>query len=602
MAELSTRLVSDWLYQFWLYSFNTAKYWGEGPRYWKAQNLGFVVNVDTSQHEMISTTPMASIESRDQRDHSTDNVSPSPLCRWSIHILQESYEAVSNPLSESYDEPDMSNSMQPWPETWRHPPFEERLQNNLIHHDFSSINREDIPLAIDVVANTAKRSPDQLRMEALGFAIMGRNPSLVADLLGEVIDADQNIESLHPLHLATSFLDGSKSCCQVFHLISYVIGSNRNAYINELGHTVLDNLMITILKNHTSIRPGIVDDALRGESHFSSEQVSICGRWDADSECYRALLASGISTIPFTWKHKFCHTSIQVVCHCIELASSHVIGGLLERTPSGLFLKHCPCCGLKLQLLPLHTLVLTAFWLGNNGCEDEDLFGIICCLLSLISCSIDEHLSHTAEISLSLLLGDDDYHTCTHSSLSPLEMAEIIWETKVSDWSTRAVIGWQVFLHILREATEGLVDPDMQLDSYTPDYLSDCDFHRDSDYSRGSFGASNRLGHIWAAAQTELLTYRRREEDAPWMSENFDMEALLQSLETKTTVSMPLVQNRMMKSYCPCGIFGDERAYDFYCLRREEAAAYYFSNLDDWAQTSIVDDSITKEFQNMFGS
>ena len=74
------------------------------------------------------------------------------------------------------------------------------------------------------------------------------------------------------------------------------------------------------------------------------------------------------------------------------------------------------------------------------------------------------------------------------------------------------------------------------------------------------------------------------------------MEALFQSLETKTTVSMPLVQNSMMKSYCPCGTFEDKR--DFECLRREEAAAYYFSNLDDWARTSIVDDSMIKEFLN----
>ena len=598
MAKLSTRLVSNWLYQFWLYSFNTAKYWGEGPRYWKAQNLGFVVNVDTSQHEVISTPPIAHIAPLDQRGHSTENVCPSQLCQWSIHVLQEGYEAVPSPLSESYDEPDSSNSMQPWPETWHHPPFEERLQDNLIHHDFSSINREDIPLAIDVVANAAKRSPDQLRIEALGFAIMGRNPSLVADLLGKVMDADQNIESLYPLHLATSFLDGSKSCCQVFHLISYAMGSKRNVYVNELGHTVLDNLMIAILKNHTSIHPGIVDDALRGESHFESEQVSICGRWDADSECYRALLASGISTIPFTWKHKFCHTSIQAVCHCIELVSDNIIAGLPERTPSGLFLKHCPCCGLKLQLLPLHTLVLTAFWLGNNGCEDEDLFGIIYCLLSMISCRMGKQLSLTAEISLSLLLGDDDNHTCTHSSLSPLEMAEIIWETKVGGWSTRAAMGWQVFLHILREAEECLVDWDGQLDSSTPGYLSDCHFHLDKSDRRESFGASNRLGHIWAAVQTELLTYRRCEEDAPWMSENFDMEALLQSLETKTTVSMPLVQNSMMKAYCPCGMFEDKHDYD--CLRREEAAAYYFSNFDDWARTSIVDDSITKVFLSLW--
>jgi hypothetical protein len=163
-----------------------------------------------------------------------------------------------------------------------------------MHHDFSSINRENLPLAVGVVGEAAERSQDQLLIEALGFSIMGRNPSLVANMLQKAIDAELDLEALYPLHLATTYLDGSKSCCQVLHLIGMAVGNDRKSYINELGHTVLDNIMITILKNHSSIKPGIVDDALRGELDFPGEQASICGRWDADSDCYRALLASGI--------------------------------------------------------------------------------------------------------------------------------------------------------------------------------------------------------------------------------------------------------------------------------------------------------------------
>jgi len=596
-AEYSTRIMSNWLYQFWLFSFNTAKHWGEGPRYWKAQNLGLIQNdeqysvLSTGQHKMVITSPSASLE---QPGPSAENVCPSQLCRWSIHISQENYETIPSPPPEPFDEPKTSSSMRPWPETWHHPPFEERLRDNLMHHDFSSINRENLPLAVGVVGEAAERSQDQLLIEALGFSIMGRNPSLVANILRKAIDAELDLEALYPLHLATTYLDGSKSCCQVLHLIGMAVGDDRKSYINELGHTVLDNIMITILKNHSSIKPGIVDDALRGELHFSGEQASICGRWDADSDCYRALLASGISTIPFAWKHKFCHTSIQVVCHCIELLASYAIGGFLESTPSGLFLKHCPCCGMKLQLLPLHTLVLTAFYLGNDGCEDEDLFGVICCLLCLLRNGGHDHVSDAAEISLSLLFGEDDGNTCTHNSLSPAELAETLWQTKVSYWSTTAAMGWQILLHIIREAEEGSGNQHGLLEPSSPDNLTDCGFH---EYFDGGyvFGANERLGHIWAAAQTELLTYRRRSEDESWTSENFDMEALLQSLETKTAVSIPLIQKSMMRRYCPCGLFKDGWVECSYGVRREGAAAYYFSNLDDWARTSMLDDNVVAE-------
>lgn len=88
-------------------------------------------------------------------------------------------------------------------------------------------------------------------------------------------------------------------------------------YTNDRGHTVLDNLMIAILKGHTSCTPGQVDNAFKGQVRFSGEEVDICGRWDADSGCIRELLAKGIHRIPFQWEHKFCHTSIQTICHSI---------------------------------------------------------------------------------------------------------------------------------------------------------------------------------------------------------------------------------------------------------------------------------------------
>jgi hypothetical protein len=75
-----------------------------------------------------------------------------------------------------------------------------------------------------------------------------------------------DIVDLFPYHLATAFLDGSTNCCNIFYALmwehkleNYII----RLYINDKGHTVLDNLMITILKSHTSCPPVTVDDVFK---------------------------------------------------------------------------------------------------------------------------------------------------------------------------------------------------------------------------------------------------------------------------------------------------------------------------------------------------
>ena len=83
-----------------------------------------------------------------------------------------------------------------------------------------------------------------------------------------------------------------------------------------------------------------------------------CGRWAPDLNDLTTVLGSGVGGIPLEWKHKFCHTSVQVILHCIQAAEFHSAD---LNTPSGLYLKLCFSCGSKLQLQPLHTLIFTAF-------------------------------------------------------------------------------------------------------------------------------------------------------------------------------------------------------------------------------------------------
>ena len=127
-----------------------------------------------------------------------------------------------------------------------------------------------------------------------------------------------------------------------------------------------------------------MDSAFQKEKRFEGEDVDICGRWDADSDCVRKLLAEGTSRIPFKWKHLFCHTSAQALCHCIGIIYGPCWGPDIN-FQSGLYVRRCLHCGLKMELKPLHALVLTGLRLCLSGCKDETLFGLLAVLLFCIS-------------------------------------------------------------------------------------------------------------------------------------------------------------------------------------------------------------------------
>lgn len=129
-----------------------------------------------------------------------------------------------------------------------------RLLNNIQTNDFSSISTKELPLAPGVVAKATENAPKENFQEALGFAIMGRNAKLLVDILDRCRPLkEEDVFVLYPLHLATSYLDGATSCCQILQILGYYIDcaelDTRKLLVNTLGHTVLDNVMITILYN-----------------------------------------------------------------------------------------------------------------------------------------------------------------------------------------------------------------------------------------------------------------------------------------------------------------------------------------------------------------
>jgi hypothetical protein len=588
--------MSDWLYEYWFFCFKTAKNWGRGPRAWTAELLDFA-RYNPHHSSNPSGTPQSIMAQSEDQQETIPVLTKH--CRWYIHVRQSNYqpipddEAPSNPVDQDSN---VESTWLPWPKDWQEPPLSTRLRDALEHNDFSSVSATILPVAIPEIAKAAKRSPNELLLESLGFSIMTRNLDQIDEILQQLTNPrtgniwpDVDMTALYPFHMATSYLDGHKACCDILTvLLLETPGLHISSlFTNELGHTILDNLMISILKSHSSSVPAIVDDSWKDTTRFIGEEVDICGRWDADSPCVRYLLTSGNPSIPPTWKHKFCHTSIQTVWHCIEQMNNYVPGRLMLETASGLYVCRCFDCGLKLQLQPLHSLVMTTYHLANSSCQDEDLFGMLACLLCFISSGLD--LQKTANVSVTALMQTDITGIiCDHEDLTPAELAEKISEySVVESWSTKVRTGWEVFGGVLRLCED--------LESNTDDALMEDDDdgnhfigtsepgidlqvnHFDGHKKVRCFHARRDVATLWASVQTELLSYRRLKDGMDWLSPRFSMEELKDQLERGESLSVGYVEQDLLKPHCTCGKFGGN-----VIAILADATAPDIANLDIW--------------------
>ena len=518
-------------------------------------------------------------------------LAPHSLCKWSVHCDLRGFE---NPLVlplEDLRSNDRAARVH-WLSTPDYKNFTKKLCENIETISLSDIGPYDLPIATSYIAETARRSPKEFLKEAFGFSIISRNLSLLADLISSRQDLD--ITELYPYHLAASYLNGSKECCLVFDFLADI--EHGKGYVNEWGHTVLDQLMMTILKSHTSCVPGMVDPALKNFNYFQGQEVDICGRWDADSDCVRSFFV-----IPFEWKHMFCHTSVQAICHCIG-----VVYGRAEladvNTPSGLFAKTCLDCGRKLQLFPLHTLVFVGVHLSQSGCRNENLFGILACLLRLLSLGANPLCK--AAVSVQALLDGKDTVGCNHEELNPFDFLEKLLPYVSSSWSLDLNRGWQVIRNVLWQSVIEweFATPQPESAIEKQKYVNDFDMFIDysmvdtrmlgeaecrkgipidcphSHEHKNFFGENRILSSLWAAVQTELLTYRRPEE-GPWLSPNFSMSAADRSLTSGDKSSIGLLRDNMMKGYCACGEFSGCSISSRPAV--EDVASYRYSNMND---------------------
>lgn len=590
----------------------TAKYWGRGPKTWDLPSINFK---SFAQHP-IPSTPIQQLEQGQslesipplQSDMALD--SPTQLCRWTIHYKdEEDYEGLSSPLSTADSNPeehfdiDDESTWSEWPTQGRPQSLANTLSSGLEQNMFTMVQKEGLPLAADSIINTIKKSPDELQAEAIGFIIMSRN----IDAFDEILEAEgvpECISAISPFHLAAKFLDGGKSCCLIMEeLVNCLYDRNSIGlnYVDKSGHTVLDTLFATILRSHSTASLKIVSDTFADQSQCTGQEVDPCGRWDADSPCIRQLYSwKGEVTIPREWKHMFCHSSVQTVCHCISVifTTSRKPG---INTRSGLFIRRCPHCGLKLDTGPLHSLVITTFFLANHALPGETLFGMIACLVCLLTYFADP--CTRVEVSISAVLGlslaDDE---CQHSPLNAAELASQVPSSIIDSWPHEVRQGWSVFNTILqhdviqrrRETVSSPnalgIDFDDSTDTETED-IDSCDHRLHENHL--IYCGNQWLGLVWAAIQAELLTYRRLNEDDSWLSPRFKMKDIPIAFESNDdqliNQALGVIGDdgqRMLKDHSQCGLFEAQHPG---CVRREEACALYYSNLDDWKRSTFIE-------------
>lgn len=425
---------------------------------------------------------------------------------------------------------------------------------------------------------------------------------------GELAD---EVADIYPFHLAAAFLDGGNTCCSVVDTLTNYLGMDLftphrdQGYRDSLGNTVLDAFMISIVRSHTSVAPDHVNNNFDPPHRFPGEEKDICGRWDVTSPILRNHFQRGYARIPSKWKHALCHTAVQAICHSIIGIYGSPAAPKIDHL-SGLFIRRCTNCGLKLELGPLHTLVVVAFYLAQQGMRNETLFGPLAILVCLLSLGADPNLM--AAISIKDILGGAEPGLCHHRPMNAAELVGAVPHSIISRWSHECQTGWYCIFHVLRlresnarkkestvaqntflaelaDNSDGETDEDS--DSCELEYMIGGTLHDEwLNWPRGT----PILSTLWTTIQVELLTYRRIEIDQPWVSDKFSMVALREWLEGTThAFDTPLLTEKLVKSYSAC--CGWFLCTDFAVPIAEDVCTEHFMNMDVYSRTTFLNHS-----------
>jgi hypothetical protein len=491
------------MYQFYVFAIRAAKDCSQGL-------TTTLENATMTTTAMKTTTTKTADAKNTAEDDPLSEVEPPPsLCQRDIYCL------VPKPRDTF---PNGDNKLRP--NSWSElssvvPSFEFVLLEALKTNSFTTLKAPDLPFSTALVAQAAANSPRELLADAVHFAYASGQECLLMNLMERILGHRIDLpESSMPFDLGYVYLDEVKKSGVESALQLLIALSNRsfNGPIDTRdGLTSLDNIMALILELHTSFTRTLNGDRDDGKSINTRLFRDICLRWDHDSSCIRALRVQGIDTIPFEWKHMFCHSSTWKICQNLAGGFPNRISPDINRR-SGLFSTKCSACAQHLYMMPLHCLVFVSWQLATAGCEGETLFGILACLIELLARGADPLLK--ANTNISALQGLVPSTGCPHPLVTPLAFAEQLPKDDYSTWRDETKLGWDVFVATLRVATEKRI---LLQAWHTPG-------------SNAYYIQKRGVGLLREEIHNELHAYRRRTPDDPWLSINFSMTHLLSRL------------------------------------------------------------------------
>jgi hypothetical protein len=487
--------VTDYLHDFYMYSFVVAKYWGRGPsmHQWTA---GLVSSLTTGSlagasppNRALAMLPGATPDRWDEIVNQ-----PTQLCKWSIHVKPVAYSPIPEKDDDVPDEFDIDNpqSWRMWSEKEMSVSFTSTMQQSLMNNTFSFTSMDSLPIAPELISASVQKDPDLLLGDAVKAAIMAGNSELLDNLLEDAESKQLDmLKEIHPFHLAAAILDGGHRCCSVIETLSGWIGPEYLFFNqhDDLGHTVLDALLVTVLRSHTTVSPEHVNPCFNPPHRYPGEEKDVCGRWDADSPAVRSLFRCGFPRIPTSWKHAFCHTAVQAVCHSAIIMLGSPARPPID-APSGLFLRRCNNCGLELKLGPLHTVIVVAFYLAHCGMPGETLLGILAVLVCLLS--LGANPSMKTDMSVQEILGGAEMGRRYHKLMDSYDLMQEVPERLISGWTPECQVGWSCIRRVLLLAKR---DSDAKLSRAEVESMSENDCQDDSDGTSDSDLEESAQGH-----------------------------------------------------------------------------------------------------------
>nr|CDP27658.1 Putative protein of unknown function [Podospora anserina S mat+] len=495
----------NYLHDFHVHAFVTAKYWGMGPRQWTPR--------------MISAFTLGS-----HHDEAEIPEAPPLLCQWPILGNEPSNRGVLDIDEDNGDDFFDVNTPKSW-KLWKRSSESSMvatIKESLIQSTFSRTSPPQVPILTEFISRSVAQDPHAIQLEAFKMAILSGNQSLLVELCRQNDGhLPARINEINPLHLAATFLHGGKCFELMLELLIRLQPRDISTGTQDnFQHTVLDTLLITILRSHTSVWPDEVSLAFNPPNRFPGEEKDICGRWDCDSPVLRSLFRRGYARVQDDWKHPFCHTSVTAVCHSIITVTT-APGFTDINTLSGLFVRRCACCGLELKLSPLQAVVVLAFYLAHRGMGGETLFGPLAMVSCLLSSGADSSLETV--VSIRDILGTTKPGRCYHELLDAYGLMVQVPQSLVAKWPPECRTGWLCIRRILqirymntsRLSSQRTSPPDIDEEPRSASGHHSGPGLGDDMMQSGlcSSAIVSPQELIWGAIQLELLTYRRANKE-----------------------------------------------------------------------------------------